>query len=191
MDPYEDDIEVGQEQEKASDMTVVHESEEQGQLFQSLVSFGKKMIPPSRRPLPSSSDERGDLEDKRSWGRGMNPSSRSRSRSRSRSSDSRDSSSDTNRSPFPYAAAVATKDLFSGDGAVLDDSDDVTEQNEMDTQEYFTEGVRQERGKKLKVEKERGMTSLEAAAARRSAPTEENEFVDDLMDMQDFDSSSL
>ena len=142
-----------------------------------------------RRSMPSTSRADTHSRGRQSNSNSSRSDSRSRSRSRSRSS-SRDSNDSSRDAPRWSRHDKATSS--EGIGKVLGDSEDDNEVNEMDTHEYFTEGVVQEGGKKQKVEKERGKTSLQAAAARdAAASTEQNAFVDGLMDMHNVDLSGL
>jgi len=60
-------------------------------------------------------------------------------------------------------------DSSSNASTVFNESDEDDVADEMDTQEFYTEGVPAKGGKKIKVVKKRGMTSLQAAAAKYAA----------------------
>lgn len=186
----EDEIQNDQEQDEGVKVSSADTTSVEGNGFTQYISglknkmfSGSSSSSTSRRPMPS----RGDT---RSRGRQSNRSSRSHSRSRSRS---RSSSRDSNDSSSDATRWVRHDKVRSGEdvGEVLDDSEDDNEVNEMDTHEFITEGVVQDKGKKRKVEKERGTTSLQAAAARVAAANKENAFVDGLMDMENIESGSL
>ncbi len=126
-----------------------------------------------RRPMPSTS--RADTHNRGRQQSNSNSSrsdSRSRSRSRSRSSsrDSNDSSRDA-----PRWSRHDKANSSEGIGKVLGDSEDDNEVNEMDTHEFFTEGVVQEGGGKTKGRK-RKRNAFSPGSGRKRCSCHRREF---------------